>query len=73
MRGLRVAAPPSPLGVSTPRDVAGKDHGHGVVGLPPVLSARLVAQARAHASPWVTCRQKASVSAGVAFPKAARA
>lgn len=69
MRCLRVAAPPSPLGVSTPRDLAGKDHGHGMVGLPPVLSARLVAQAW----PWVTRRQKASVSAGGAFSKAARA
>ena len=49
MSCLRVAAPPSPLGVSTPRDLAGKDHGHGMVGLPPVLSARLVAQARAQA------------------------
>ena len=58
MSCLRVAAPPSPLGVSTPRDLAGKDHGHGMVGLPPVLSAR---------------RQKASVSAGGAFSKAARA
>jgi hypothetical protein len=73
MRSLRVAAPPSPLGVSTPRDVAGKDHGHGVVGLPPVLSARLIAQARAEAWPWVIRRQKASVSAGAAFAKAARA
>ncbi len=73
MRCLRVAAPPSPLGVSTPRDLAGKDHGHGMVGLPPVLSARLVAQARAQTWPWVTRRQNASVSAGAAFPKAARA
>jgi hypothetical protein len=73
MRGLRVAAPPSPLGVSTPRDVAGKDHGHGVVGLPPVLSARLAAQACAQAWPWVTRRQKTSISVGAAFPKAARA
>ena len=69
MTCLRVAAPPSPLGVSTPRDLAGKDHGHGMVGLPPVLSARLVAQAWS----WVTRRQKASVSAGGAFSKAARA
>jgi hypothetical protein len=64
MRGLRVAAPPSPLGVSTPRDVA---------GLPPVLSARLAAQACAQAWPWVTRRQKTSISVGAAFPKAARA
>jgi hypothetical protein len=71
--GLRIAAPPSPLGASTPRDVAAKDHGQGVVGLPPVLSARLVAQARAQAWPWVTRRQKACVSAGAAFPRAARA
>ena len=73
MRSLRVAAPPASLGLSTPRDLAGKDHGHGVVGLPPVLSARLVAQARAKAWPWVTRRQNASVPAGAAFPKAARA
>jgi len=73
MRCLRVAAPPSPLGVSTRRDLAGNDHGHGMVGLPPVLSARLVAQARAQAWPWLTRRQKASVSAGGAFSKAARA
>ena len=58
---------------STPRDLAGKDHGHGMVGLPPVLSARLVAQARAQAWPWATRRQKASISAVAEFPKAARA
>ena len=73
MRCSRVAAPPSPLGVSTPRDLAGKDHGHGMVGVPPALSARVVAQARAQAWPWVTRRQKASVAAGAAFSKAAGA
>jgi hypothetical protein len=73
MRCLSIAAPPSPLGLSTPRELAEKDHGHGMVGLPPVLSARLVAQARAQAWPWMTPQQKASVSAGAAFPKAARA
>lgn len=72
MRGLRVAAQSSPLGVSTPRDVAGKDHGHGVVGLPPVLSARLIAPPRALAWPWITRRQTASVSGGSGFPKAVR-
>jgi len=69
MRCLRVAAPPSPLGVSTPRDLAGNDHGHGMVGLPPVLSARLVAQARAQAWPWVTRRQKAKSRPGARSPK----
>ena len=73
MRSLRGVPTSSPLGVATPRDVAGKDHGHGVVGLPPVLSARLAGASRVQTWPWVNRRQKASVVAGNLFPKRARA